>query len=103
MMIAVAVVAMLSGMAAGLWRRHVSFKRQADEYAKKALNEMLRGYRVQIARFPSDGERRMRDEHFRLMDYSCAHRSDDADAPSGVISGPMSVRSALILPDLVRC
>jgi hypothetical protein len=69
MMIAVAVVALLFGTAAALWRRHLSFKRQADEYAKMENSEFLRGYRVELARWPSDGELKMKDEHHRLKDY----------------------------------
>jgi hypothetical protein len=69
MMIAVALVALLFGAAAGLWRRHLSFKRQADEYAKRMNTEFARGYRVAIARWPSDGELKMKDEHYRLKDY----------------------------------
>ena len=69
MMIAVAVVSILFGMAAGLWRRHVSFQRQADAYAKKSNDEGLRGARIDLLWFQSDPELRMRDEHYRLMDY----------------------------------
>ena len=32
-------------------------------------DEFRRGYRVELARYPSDGELRMRDEHYRLVDY----------------------------------
>src|SRR5262249_62000769 len=34
---------------------------------------------------------------------SCAHRSDDTDAPSAVGSVPLAAGLALMLPDLVRC
>ena len=69
MMIAVAVLALLFGTAAGLWRRHLSFKRQADEYAQKRNEQFAQGYRVLLARWPSDGELKMKDEHYRLKDY----------------------------------
>jgi hypothetical protein len=69
MMIAVAAVAILFGMTLGLWRRHLLFRRLADEFAKKAHAEMLKGFRVQRARFPTDAELRMGEEHFRLTDY----------------------------------
>jgi transcriptional regulator with XRE-family HTH domain len=34
---------------------------------------------------------------------TCARRSDDTDARSGVASGPVAAGSALILPHFVRC
>ena len=68
MMLAMAVVALLFGTAAGLWRRHLSLKRQADEYAKKMDDEFLSGYRVGVARWPSDGEVKLKDEHYPLSD-----------------------------------
>ena len=69
MMIAVACVTILFGTAERLWRRHVTFKRLADEYAKKSHDEMLSGFRVQHARYPSEGELKMGVEHFHLTDY----------------------------------
>ena len=70
MMIAVVVVAILCGVAADLWRRHVSFKRQSDEYAEKANDEFVKGYLIDHrSRFISEPEIRERDEHYRLMEY----------------------------------
>ena len=69
MMIALAFVTVVFGTAVRLWQRHVAFKRLADEYAKKSYSEMLSGFQVQHARYPTEGELRMGDEHFRLMDY----------------------------------
>jgi hypothetical protein len=69
MMIAVAVVALFCGLAAALWRRHVSLRRQAEEYAKKSNDEFLKGQRIDHLWFQSDPELRMRDEHYRLSDY----------------------------------
>jgi hypothetical protein len=68
-MIVVAVVAILFGVVVRLWGRRVSFKRRADDYAKKSYSEMLRGFRVQHARWTTPAEDRMGEEHFRLMDY----------------------------------
>jgi hypothetical protein len=68
-LIAVAVVAIVFGTASYLWRRHVAFKQKADDYAKKAYGEILRGFRVQHARWLTAGEERMGEEHFRLSDY----------------------------------
>ena len=69
MMIAVAVVAILFGMAAGLWRRHVSFKRLADKYAKKVDDEAWKSSIIEHLRFRSEPERRAEDEYLRLAEY----------------------------------
>jgi hypothetical protein len=69
MLIAVGFLTILCGMTVGLWRRHVSFKRLADEYAEKSYSEMAKGFRVQLARWLTDGEVRMGEEHFRLKHY----------------------------------
>jgi hypothetical protein len=69
MLVGLAVVAIVFGTTAYLWRLHVAFKRKANEYAKKAYSEMLRGFRVQHARWLTAGEERMGKEHFRLSDY----------------------------------
>jgi hypothetical protein len=69
MMVAIAVIAIFFGVVVRLWGRHVSFKRQAAEYAKKSYAEMVKGFRVLHARWTTAAEDRMGDEHFRLMDY----------------------------------
>ena len=69
MMTAVAVVAILFGMAAGLWRRHVSFKRLADGYAKKVDDEAMRGSTIHHLRYQSEPERSTEDGQFRLAEY----------------------------------
>src|SRR4051812_34065975 len=68
MMVAVAAVAVLFGTAAGLRRRRESFERQAGEYAKKSREELMAGM-LADHRYASIPELRMRDEHYRLMDY----------------------------------
>jgi hypothetical protein len=50
MMVAIAVIAIFFGVVVRLWGRHVSFKRQAAEYAKKSYAEMVKGFRVLHAR-----------------------------------------------------
>jgi hypothetical protein len=69
MMIAVAVIAIGCALVVGLWRRHLSLKRQAEEFAKKARSEMMTAFWIQNFRWPTDGQLRSRDEHFRLDDY----------------------------------
>ena len=36
---------------------------------KKRNEQFAKGYRVLLARWPADGELKMKDEHFRLKDY----------------------------------
>lgn len=69
MMIAVAVVAVLLGAAAGLWRRHASLKRRAEEYARKSHDESMKAHYIDNLWFQSEPELKMRDEHYRLTDY----------------------------------
>lgn len=74
LMFVVAVVSVLLGVATWLVRRRASFLRRAEEYAKKASQETLRGmYAGQLPFFAISGlppiQEKMRDAHYELMDY----------------------------------
>lgn len=68
-MFAVAIAGVLLGAAAGLWRRHLSLKRRAVEYAERSRVEFMNGFMADRLRYPTESDLRARDAHYRLMDH----------------------------------